>query len=117
VARAGIFLDGVFSFVPGADVALSKISAAGFLLAVFLLRIRALLNPHPTESKARAQTLGEGIQCHPGRLLEARMGNRGKRKFIQVLRRWSFFSESAVATASLDAIRQRDDSTRKRILS
>jgi hypothetical protein len=35
-------LGGVFSFVPGADVALSKILAAGFLVAAFLLRIRAL---------------------------------------------------------------------------
>jgi hypothetical protein len=41
VARLGIFLDGVSSFVPGAEVALAKILAAGFLVAV-ILRIRAL---------------------------------------------------------------------------
>ena len=57
MARPGIFLGGVFSFVPGAEVALSKILASGFLVAVFLLRIRALLNPHPAESKARASPL------------------------------------------------------------
>jgi hypothetical protein len=62
VARAGIFLGGVFSFVPGAEVVLSKILAAGFLVVVFLLRIRALLNSHPTESKARAPPLVEEIQ-------------------------------------------------------
>jgi hypothetical protein len=42
---------------------------------------------------------------HLHRLLEAHMGNRGKREFIQVLRPREFFSESAVATAALDAIR------------
>jgi hypothetical protein len=41
VARPGIFLGGVFSVVPGAEAAPSKILAAGFLIAVFLLRIRA----------------------------------------------------------------------------
>jgi hypothetical protein len=46
----------------------------------------------------------ESLQ-HPRRLLEARMGNRDKREFIQVLRPMEFFSESAVATAALDAIR------------
>jgi len=56
VARAGIFMAGAFGFVPGAEVVLSKI------LAVFLLRIRALLNPHTTESKAGAQPFVEGIQ-------------------------------------------------------
>jgi hypothetical protein len=42
VARPGIFFDGEFGFVPGAEVAVSKILAAGVLIAVFLLRIRAL---------------------------------------------------------------------------
>ena len=48
--------------------------------------------------------LPESLQ-HLRRLLEARMGNRGKREFIQVLRPMEFFSESAVAKAALDAIR------------
>jgi hypothetical protein len=49
-------------------------------------------------------TLPEPLQ-HLRRLLEARMGNRGKRGFIQVLRLMEVFSEVIVATAALDAIR------------
>jgi hypothetical protein len=48
--------------------------------------------------------LPEPLQ-HLRRLLEARMGNRGKREFIQVLRLMEVFSETIVATAALDAIR------------
>ena len=39
------------------------------------------------------------------RMLETRMGNRGKREFIQVLRLMETFPESVVATAVGDAIR------------
>jgi hypothetical protein len=39
------------------------------------------------------------------RMLEARMGNRGKREFIQVLRLMETFPESVVAGAASDAIR------------
>ena len=49
-------------------------------------------------------TLPEPLQ-HLRRLLEARMGNRGKREFVQVLRLMEVFSEVIVATAALDAIR------------
>jgi len=49
-------------------------------------------------------TLPEPLQ-HLRRLLEARMGNRGKREFIQVLRLMEVFSEMIVANAALDAIR------------
>jgi hypothetical protein len=49
-------------------------------------------------------TLPEPLQ-HLRRLLEVRMGNRGKREFIQVLRLMEVFSEGIVATAALDAIR------------
>ena len=49
-------------------------------------------------------TLPEPLQ-HLRRLLEVRMGNRGKREFIQVLRLMEVFSEVIVATAALDAIR------------
>jgi hypothetical protein len=49
-------------------------------------------------------TLPEPLQ-HLRRLLEARMGNRGKREFIQVLRLMEVFSETIVANAALDAIR------------
>jgi len=41
---------------------------------------------------------------HLRRLLEARMGNRGKREFIQVLRLMEVFPETLVADAALDAI-------------
>jgi hypothetical protein len=49
-------------------------------------------------------TIPEPLQ-HLRRLLEARMGNRGKREFIQVLRLTEVFSETIVANAPLDAIR------------
>jgi transposase len=49
-------------------------------------------------------TLPEPLQ-HLRRLLEARMGNRGKREFIQVLRLMEVFPETIVTVASLDAIR------------
>ena len=49
-------------------------------------------------------TLPEPLQ-HLRRLLEARMGNRGKREFIQVLRLMEVFPETIVAVAALDAIR------------
>ena len=48
--------------------------------------------------------LPEPLQ-HLRRLLEARMSNRGKREFIQVLRLMEVFSETTVANAALDAIR------------
>jgi transposase len=49
-------------------------------------------------------TLPESLR-HLRRLLESRMGNRGKREFIQVLRLMEIFPESIVAAAALDAIR------------
>ena len=49
-------------------------------------------------------TLPEALQ-HLRRLLEARMGNRGKREFIQALRLIEVFPETLVAAAALDAIR------------
>jgi len=42
---------------------------------------------------------------HLRRLLEARMGNRGKREFIQVLRLMEVFDQALVAVAVTDAIR------------
>ncbi len=48
--------------------------------------------------------LPEPLQ-HLRRLLEARMGNRGKREFIQALRLMEVFPETIVAAAALDAIR------------
>src|SRR5271155_1096354 len=42
---------------------------------------------------------------HLRRLLEARMGNRGKREFIQALRLIEVFPEPVVAAVALDAIR------------
>ena len=49
-------------------------------------------------------TLPEPLQ-HLRRLLEARMGNRGKREFIQVLRLIEVFPEPIVFAATTDAIR------------
>ncbi|MFZ0507720.1 MAG: IS21 family transposase, partial [Methylocella sp.] len=47
--------------------------------------------------------LPEPLQ-HLRRLLEARMGNRGKREFIQALRLMEVFPETLVAAAAPDAI-------------
>jgi hypothetical protein len=52
----------------------------------------------------RAGHLPEPLH-HLRRLLEARMGNRGKREFIQVLRLIEVFPETLVGAAALDAIR------------
>jgi len=49
-------------------------------------------------------TLPEPLQ-HLRRLLEARLGNRGKREFIQVLRLMEVFPGTIAANAALDAIR------------
>jgi len=49
-------------------------------------------------------TMPEPLQ-HLRRLLEARMGNRGKREFIQVLRLLEAFPEAIVVAAARDAIR------------
>lgn len=49
-------------------------------------------------------TLPEPLQ-HLRRLLETRMGNRGKREFIQALRLMEVFPEPEVAAAAMDAIR------------
>src|SRR3974390_2805388 len=49
-------------------------------------------------------TLPEPLQ-HLRRLLETRMGNRGKREFIQVLRLMEVFDQALVATAVKDAIK------------
>jgi transposase len=49
-------------------------------------------------------TLPEPLQ-HLRRPLEARMGNRGKREFIQVLRLMEVFPEPIVVAAATDAIR------------
>jgi hypothetical protein len=48
--------------------------------------------------------LPEPLQ-HLRRLLEERMGNRGKREFIQALRLMEVFPEPVVAAAAMDAIR------------
>jgi len=48
-------------------------------------------------------TLPEPLQ-HLRRLLEARMGNRGKREFIQVLRLMEVFPEAIVVASATDAI-------------
>jgi Mu transposase-like protein len=47
--------------------------------------------------------LPEPLQ-HLRRLLEVRMGNRGKREFIQALRLMEIFPESIVAAATMNAI-------------
>src|ERR1700680_1909978 len=63
-------------------------------------------SPAPWTKAAPLQnwTLPEPLQ-HLRRLLEARMGNRGKREFIQALRLVEVFPETLVAAAALDAIR------------
>ena len=48
-------------------------------------------------------TLPEGFQ-RIRRLLESRMGNRGKKEFIQILRLMEAFEETIVAAAVVDAM-------------
>jgi hypothetical protein len=71
------------------------------------LQTQALIEQKPgalDQAPLRTWTLSEPLQ-HLRRLLEACMGNRGKREFIQVLRLTEVFSGAIVANAALDAIR------------
>ena len=72
--RREIFLGGVFSFVPGAEGALSKILDAGFLVAVFLLRIHGYKIPIPLRARLGPSLLSRVSNA-------ARDFRRGTRKF------------------------------------
>jgi hypothetical protein len=67
-------LGGVFSFVPGAEGALSKISDAGFLVAVFLLRIHGYKIHTPPRARLGPSLLSRVSNA-------ARDFRRGTRKF------------------------------------
>ena len=59
----------------------------------------ALDQAAPLQGWALPETL-----CHLRRPMEARMGKRGKREFIQVLRLTEAFAENIVVAAALEAI-------------
>ncbi len=102
------FVDEVVVFCDGAEIARHARSYARddfvfeprHYLALLEQKPNALDQAAPLQDWALPQTLQ-----HLRRLLESRMGKRGKREFIQVLRLTEVFPETVVIGAALDAIR------------
>jgi transposase len=102
------FVDEVVIFCEGVEIARHERSY-GYGDFVFEPRhYLALLEQKPGALDQAAPLQGwimpEALS-HLRRLLEARMGKRGKREFIQVLRLTEVFAETVVVAASLEAIR------------
>ena len=81
--------------------ATSSCSTPSITLALLEQKPGALDEAAPLQS----WTLPEGFQ-RIRRLLESRMGNRGKKEFIQILRLLEVFDEATVAAAVEDAMRK-----------
>lgn len=102
------FVDEVAIFCEGALIARH---ARSYARDDFIFEPRhylALLEQKPGALDQAAPLQGWALPealCHLRRLLEARMGKRGKREFIQVLRLTEVFPETVVIGAALDAIR------------
>jgi len=102
------FVDEVVIFCDGVEIARHARSYARddfvfeprHYLALLEQKPGALDQAAPLQDWALPQTLQ-----HLRRLLECRMGKRGKREFIQVLRLTEVFPEAVVIGAALDAIR------------
>ena len=102
------FVDEVVIFCDGVEIASHARSYARddfvfeprHYLALLEQKPGALDQAAPLQDWALPQTLQ-----HLRRLLECRMGKRGKREFIQVLRLTEVFPEAVVIGAALDAIR------------
>jgi transposase len=102
------FVDEVIIFCDGVEIARHARSYARdhfvfeprHYLALLEQKPSALDQAAPLQDWALPQTLQ-----HLRRLLESRMGKRGKREFIQVLRLTEVFPETVVIGAALDAIR------------
>lgn len=102
------FIDKVVIFCEGAEIAhhVRSYGRDDFVfeprhyLALLEQKPGALDQAAPLQDWALPQTLGD-----LRRLMEARMGKRGKREFIQVLRLTEIFAENIVVAAALEAIR------------
>jgi transposase len=102
------FVDEVVIFCDGAEIArhVRSYSHGDFVfdprhyLALLEQKPGALDQAAPLQGWSLPETL-----CHLRRLMEARMGKRGKREFVQVLRLTEAFAETIVAAAALEAIR------------
>ena len=102
------FVEEVVIFCDGAEIARHgrSYSHADFVfeprhyLALLEQKPGALDQAAPLQGWALPETL-----CHLRRLMEARMGKRGKREFVQVLRLTEAFAETIVVAAALEAIR------------
>ena len=102
------FVDEIVIFCDGALIARHTRSYARddfvfeprHYLALLEQKPGALDQAAPLQSWTLPQTL-----AHLRRLLEGRMGKRGKREFIQVLRLTEVFAENIVVAAALEAIR------------
>ena len=102
------FVDEVVIFCDGVEIACH---ARSYARDEFIFEPRhylALLEQKPgaLDQAALLQdwALPQTLQ-HLRRLLESRMGKRGKREFIQVLRLTEIFPEAVVVGAALDSIR------------
>ena len=102
------FVDEVVIFCDGVEIARH---ARSFEHGDFIFDPRhylALLEQKPGALDQAAPLQGWALPetlCHLRRLMEARMGKRGKREFVQVLRLTEAFAENIVAAAALEAIR------------
>jgi hypothetical protein len=102
------FVDEVVIFIGSAEIARHRRSYERGAFVCDPLHYLALIEQKP--GALDQATPLQGWQLPPQfadlrRLLEARMGNRGKREFIQVLRLIEAFPEATVASAVSDAIR------------
>jgi len=102
------FVDEVVIFCDGAEIARHERSYGHGDFVFEPRHYLALLEQKPGALDQAAPLQGwimpEALS-HLRRLLEARMGKRGKREFIQVLRLTEVFAETVVVAASLEAIR------------
>jgi len=102
------FVDEVVIFCDGAEIARHERS---YDHGDFIFEPRhylALLEQKPGALDQAAPLQGWALPemlCHLRRLMEARMGKRGKREFVQVLRLTEAFAETIVVAAALEAIR------------
>ena len=103
------FVDEVVIFCDGAEIARHARSYARGDFVFDPRHYLALLEQkpgRPGSGRALAELDPAARRSqHLRRLLEARMGKRGKREFIQVLRLTEVFAENVVVAAALEAIR------------
>ena len=102
------FVDQVVILCAGQEIARHRRSYERGAFVCDPLHYLALIEQKPNALDQAAPLQGWALPeqfAHLRRLLEARMGNRGKREFIQVLRLMEVFDQALVATAVKDAIK------------